>query len=163
MRISNPNPLSAADAALVRVRAVADLVAVQNWNAAIRFAEGVRDSVVASHPQVRVGSTPAAASASSGERFVTAVIPDELVPFFQCVIHHESYSAGMYSAVQQPSGKYRGAYQADASFWRAYAPDEWKHLADSYNWETAPPEVQDQAALNGYRARGGSPWNGSGC
>lgn len=109
-----------------------------------------------------IDATPAPAAPRPGVH-VTSVIPDELVPFFECVQNHESARAGRYSAVQQPSGSYRGAYQMDANYWRSYAPPEWKYLAGSRNWETAPPEVQDAAALAGYRARGGQPWNGSGC
>jgi hypothetical protein len=107
-------------------------------------------------------AAPAAPSVNSLTPWPTAVIPAELVPFFQCIIRHESASSGVYAAVN-PNGVWRGAYQMDQNFWRAYAPAEWKYLADSHNWETAPPEAQDAAALAGYRARGGQPWNGSGC
>lgn len=111
-----------------------------------------------------VSPRPAVSAPPSGlePRHVSSVIPDELVPFFECVQNHESASAGRYAAVQQPSGKYRGAYQMDRSFWRSHAPAEWKYLADSGNWETAPPEVQDQTALTGYRNQGPGAWSGPG-
>lgn len=116
-------------------------------------------AALAARQEREQSTSPAAAPSSAARRRVTTVIPDQLVAFFECVIDHESGSAGVYSAVNA-SGKYRGAYQMDASFWRAYAPAEWKHLADTASWETAPPEVQDQTALNGYAARGPAPWMG---
>lgn len=94
-------------------------------------------------------------------KYLTAVIPPELVPFADCVAEHESLGAGLYSAVN-PSGKYRGWLQADASFWRSHAPAEWKWMADARNWETAPPEVQDQTFVNGYRNQGAGAWSGPG-
>ena len=93
--------------------------------------------------------------------YPTHVIPAHLVPFFRCVIQHESAGAGVYLAVN-PSGKYRGAFQMDVNFWRSYAPPEYVHLAGQH--ELAPPEAQDAAALAGYYAwRSGSrgnPWSG---
>lgn len=103
-----------------------------------------------------------AAAAPSGHGIFTSVMPPELVPFFTCVANHESISAGFYGAVS-PGGKYRGFGQFDESFWRSHAPAEWKHLADSHNWETAPPEVQDQTAVNGFYNQGPGAWNGAGC
>lgn len=60
-------------------------------------------------------------------------------------------SGGVYTKLN-PSGKYRGAYQMDADFWRTYG-DGSAPTADK-----ASPASQDAAAYKGFRARGWQPW-----
>ena len=67
----------------------------------------------------------------------------------------EGGSGNPYLAVN-PSGKYRGAYQMDRNFWRAYGGDP-AYLSPP-RWEQAPPAMQDRVAFAGYRARGSAPW-----
>ena len=50
------------------------------------------------------------------------------------------------------SGKYRGAYQMDPSFWRTYGD------GSASTPDRATPASQDAAAYRGYLARGASPW-----
>lgn len=64
-------------------------------------------------------------------------------------------SGGNYQAVSR-SGKYRGAYQADRSFWLTYGGDP--SYARPARWEMAPTAMQDAVAFAGYRARGARPW-----
>ena len=87
----------------------------------------------------------------------SSAMESALLPFFACVAKHES--GGNYGAVN-PSGKYRGRYQMDQTFWRTHARAEDKHYAESYNWETAPPEAQDATAVNGYHNQGPGAWSG---
>ncbi len=47
-----------------------------------------------------------------------------------------------------------GAYQFTLTTWRSHAPDGWKDVLPS----TAPPSVQDAAAVHLYNARGWQPW-----
>jgi len=133
------------------------------WVSYVAYVDAAeRRTEAAAKAETRAGSgavafRPPAAATS----YPTHVIPPQLVPFFTCVIGHESAGAGVYLAVN-PSGRYRGAYQADVNFWRSYAPAEYVHLAGRH--ELAPPEAQDAAALAGYYAwRSGSrgnPWSG---
>ncbi len=51
------------------------------------------------------------------------------------------------------SGKYRGLYQADASFWRTYGG-----LAYASRADLATASQQTAVAMRGYQARGRSPW-----
>lgn len=53
-----------------------------------------------------------------------------------------------------PAGPYYGAYQFNQNTWNAYAPAGYKGSVPT----AAPPEVQDQAAANLYKARGWQPW-----
>ena len=54
------------------------------------------------------------------------------------------------------SGKYRGAYQMDRSFWLSYGGDP--DYSSPPRWEHAPPAMQDRVAFAGYRERGSNPW-----
>lgn len=109
----------------------------------------------------RVGPIhPALLPSRAAAPYPTPVMRASLVPFFRCVIHHESATAGVYTAVQ-PGGRYQGAYQADANFVRSYAPASVRHYADSGDWWRMPPEDQDRMAMNGYDARGTRPWDGA--
>lgn len=60
---------------------------------------------------------------------------------------------GGYTSVN-PAGPYYGAYQFNQNTWNAYAPAAYKGTTPT----SAPPEVQDQAATNLYKARGWQPW-----
>ena len=132
--------------------------ATQRWNAtveAIEAAEQAEREEAAARRAQETAPAPAVVSAPTSWFPADSPIPANLRAFFSCVKAHES--GGNYGAVN-PSGKYRGAYQADTNFFRSYAPPEWQHLAGVH--ETAPPAVQDAMALAGYRARGNGPWNG---
>lgn len=65
----------------------------------------------------------------------------------------ECEASGNYKAVNM-SGKYRGAYQTDRSFWLTYGGNP--ALAGRH--EQASPAEQDAVAFRGYLARGWSPW-----
>lgn len=121
-----------------------------------RNGEGLTGGALSCEPVPSTGNGASGTPAPTGITFTDAM-PAELVPFFTCVAKHES--GGNYNAVN-PSGKYRGRYQADRSFFLAYAPAEFHYLADPPAWETAPEWVQDTMAVNGFRARGASPWMG---
>ena len=71
-----------------------------------------------------------------------------------CIRHHESDSAGGYSAVNASSGA-GGAYQALPSTWDGYG--------GYARAQDAPPAVQDQWAREAISASGTRPWAGSGC
>lgn len=74
-------------------------------------------------------------------------------PILDCIAKHESETSGGYAAVN-PSGKYRGRYQVDNSFWLTYGGDS----QFAGRMEQAPPAMQDQVALNGFNAKGLAPW-----
>lgn len=65
-----------------------------------------------------------------------------------CIRAHEG---GGYTTVSA-SGKYRGAYQMDASFWASYGD------GSALTADQASPQSQDDAAWRGYQARGYGPW-----
>jgi hypothetical protein len=64
----------------------------------------------------------------------------------------ECESSGDYSKVQA-SGRHRGAYQADADFWRTYGGLKFAATA-----EAALPWQQDLVAYRGWLDRGFQPW-----
>ena len=131
--------------------------ATQRWLAAVEEIreQAEREREAAARRAQETAPAPAVVSAPTSWFPADSPIPANLRAFFSCVKAHES--GGNYGAVN-PSGKYRGAYQADTNFFRSYAPPEWQHLAGVH--ETAPPAVQDAMALAGYQARGNGPWNG---
>lgn len=62
-------------------------------------------------------------------------------------------SGGDYGAVSH-TGKYRGAWQMDASFWSTYGG-----LKYASRPELATPLEQDMVAYRGYLSRGWQPWS----
>lgn len=68
-------------------------------------------------------------------------------------------ASGNYEAVSA-SGKYRGPYQMDRSFWLTYGGDP--AYANPPRWEHAPRWMLDRVAYAGYRARGRQPWTSGG-
>ena len=70
----------------------------------------------------------------------------------QCVVNGE----GGWTSVN-PTGKYRGRFQADADFARAYGPAyalaRWGTLVNLWT-----PDAQVVMGFRGYSARGWSPW-----
>ena len=72
----------------------------------------------------------------------------------ECVGRFESN--GNYLAVSK-SGRNRGKYQMTEHFFVQYGGDP----QYAGRQEQAPPEMQDQVALNGYKARGLDPWPGA--
>jgi hypothetical protein len=72
----------------------------------------------------------------------------------ECVGRYES--GGNYGAVSK-TGKYRGKYQTTSDFFLRYGGDP--QFAGRH--ELAPPAMQDEVALRGYKARGLAPWPGA--
>ena len=72
----------------------------------------------------------------------------------ECVGRYESN--GNYQAVSK-SGRNRGKYQMTTEFFQQYGGDA-QYAAKH---ELAPPAMQDEVALNGYKARGLDPWPGA--
>lgn len=70
---------------------------------------------------------------------------------YLAVLHCES--KGDYGAVSR-TGKYRGGWQMDASFWRTYGG-----LKYASRPELATPLEQDMVAYRGYLSRGWQPWS----
>jgi hypothetical protein len=80
--------------------------------------------------------------------------------FARCVIHHESFSSGLYKA-ENPTSTASGAYQFIDSTWqglaRAIGFTQYRHASD------APPAVQDRAFYWSISHGGFHNWNGSHC
>jgi hypothetical protein len=84
-----------------------------------------------------------------------AVDPDaEARRIVECVGRYES--GGNYGAVSQ-TGKYRGKYQTTSTFFLTYGGDP--QFVGRH--ELAPPRMQDDVALRGFKARGLAPWPGT--
>ena len=83
------------------------------------------------------------------------------VRFARCVIHHESFTAGLYKARRHDGGTASGAYQFIDSTWRGLA----RHLgfgqyAHAY---LAPPALQDRAFFYSITHGGIHNWSGTHC
>ena len=65
-------------------------------------------------------------------------------------------STNRYDALN-PSGKYRGAYQADQPTWDSVMRRHWPSWV-GHDPAQAPPQVQDFFARRLYEDRGASPW-----
>lgn len=89
-----------------------------------------------------------------------STLPAWMVRFRQCVISHESLSAGLYKA-QNPTSSASGAYQFIDSTWRV-----WMKRAGFSGYSRAmyaPPWVQDAVFYFGLAHGGGGAWAGDGC
>lgn len=90
-----------------------------------------------------------------------ASLPNWVRTFGQCVIRHESATAGTYTARRTDGGTASGAYQFIDSTWRgnlrATGLGTWAHA-----WQ-APPWVQDAVFEWSVRHGGIGNWNGTHC